>query len=320
MRIKFNHMERIAGLFIIGSIAGSVLIAVAVAVKQGWFETKTYYSTLFENADGVHQGTIVQMSGLKAGAVESVELLTDNHIKVEFYLSGKFAERLHEDSEAQLLRPFVIGERVLDISVGNSMGKVLPRGSVVTSRESVDLLTLMSGRNLSAYLAQVSQVIENLRSLAEAFTSKSRTEAMVRIFDRLDPMIKNLNTMSLDVIKLAHQATDEERLGKVLAQVQITTSEINRILPQMNSSNPNLGEQIGMLTSSVSKLSQDFKGMGSMVKDIEGDLPRAGRRIVEALDETVVVLKALQKSFILKSAAEEVREEESKRLPASPKK
>ena len=57
-----------------------------------------------------------------------------------------------------------------------------------------------------------------------------------------------------------------------------------------------------------------------MVKDIEGDLPRAGRRIVEALDETVVVLKALQKSFILKSAAEEVREEESKRLPASPKK
>ena len=257
MRIKFNHMERIAGLFIIGSIAGSVLIAVAVAVKQGWFETKTYYSTLFENADGVHQGTIVQMSGLKAGAVESVELLSDNHIKVEFYLSGKFAERLHEDSEAQLLRPFVIGERVLDISVGNSMGKVLPRGSVVTSRESVDLLTLMSGRNLSAYLAQVSQVIENLRSLAEAFTSKSRTEAMVRIFDRLDPMIKNLNTMSLDVIKLAHQATDEERLGKVLAQVQITTSEINRILPQMNSSNPNLGEQIGMLTSSVSKLSQD---------------------------------------------------------------
>jgi phospholipid/cholesterol/gamma-HCH transport system substrate-binding protein len=249
-----------------------------------------------------------------------VELLSDNHIKVEFYLSGKFAERLHEDSEAQLLRPFVIGERVLDISVGNSMGKVLPRGSVVTSRESVDLLTLMSGRNLSAYLAQVSQVIENLRSLAEAFTSKSRTEAMVRIFDRLDPMIKNLNTMSLDVIKLAHQATDEERLGKVLAQVQITTSEINRILPQMNSSNPNLGEQIGMLTSSVSKLSQDFKGMGSMVKDIEGDLPRAGRRIVEALDETVVVLKALQKSFILKSAAEEVREEESKRLPASPKK
>jgi phospholipid/cholesterol/gamma-HCH transport system substrate-binding protein len=42
-------------------------------------------------------------------------------------------------------------------------------------------------------------------------------------------------------------------------------------------------------------------------------MPRVAKRLVEALDEAVVVLKAVQKSFLLSGKAEEVREEEAER-------
>jgi phospholipid/cholesterol/gamma-HCH transport system substrate-binding protein len=46
------------------------------------------------------------------------------------------------------------------------------------------------------------------------------------------------------------------------------------------------------------------------------ELPHASARALEALDETVVTLKALQKSFVLRGSVKEVREEEAKREPA----
>jgi phospholipid/cholesterol/gamma-HCH transport system substrate-binding protein len=56
------------------------------------------------------------------------------------------------------------------------------------------------------------------------------------------------------------------------------------------------------------------------MQELGPEIPRATRRAMEALDETVVTLKALQKSFILKGSAKEVRDEEAERerarLPA----
>jgi phospholipid/cholesterol/gamma-HCH transport system substrate-binding protein len=42
-------------------------------------------------------------------------------------------------------------------------------------------------------------------------------------------------------------------------------------------------------------------------------LPRATKRAVEALDEMVVTLKALQKSFLLSGKVKDVKEEEQER-------
>ncbi len=43
------------------------------------------------------------------------------------------------------------------------------------------------------------------------------------------------------------------------------------------------------------------------------ELPRTSKRAIEALDETVVTLKALQKSFLLRGSVQEVRTEEADR-------
>ena len=47
MIIKFNKLERTAGLFVIVAITGSFAIAISVAVQKGWFAQKVQFSTVF---------------------------------------------------------------------------------------------------------------------------------------------------------------------------------------------------------------------------------------------------------------------------------
>ena len=95
------------------------------------------------------------------------------------------------------------------------------------------------------------------------------------------------------------------------------SDELKTILPELNHEVPSLGRQLGQLVKSVTVLAKEFETLTPAIKEIAPDLPRTSRRAVEALDETVVLLKALQKSFLLRGNVKEVKEEESQRLPAA---
>lgn len=315
MKVKFNKFERIAGLFVVLAVLGVILTGVSAAVKQGWFEPKVRYTTTFENADGIHQGTLVQMAGLRAGAVESVELESDNRIRVGFYVMGKFQNRIRENSTVQLIRPFIIGERVLEMTVGSEEYEVIPDYSAVKSLETVDLMTLMSGKHLNSYLSKLGGILESVQVLVDAFADKSRAESLVRVIDRLDPLVRNLNSMSVEVIKLSKQATHDDGVQKLVGNLAVTTREINKILPELNEQNPDMAKDLAVMTQNLAVMT---KALGPAVKQVEGELPGASVRLVQALDETVVVLKAMQKSFFMRSSVKEVKDEESQeRLPAN---
>lgn len=315
MKFKFNKFERIAGLFVLIAIIGVILTGLSAAVKQGWFETKVYFVASFENADGIHQGTLVQMSGLRAGAVESVELESDNKIRVGFYVLGKFQNRIRENSTVQLIRPFIIGERVLELSVGNDQLPAIPARGAIRTLETMDLMTLVSGKTMNSYLSKLSGILESMQVVVEAFADKNRAESVVRVIDRLDPLMKNLNVMTAEVIKLTKAANHDDNVQKLLANLNVTTSEINQILPELNRQNPALAKDLAQMTQNLAVVT---KAIGPAVKNVETELPGASVRLIEALNETVVVLKAMQKSFFMRSSVQDVKEEEAKqRLPAN---
>lgn len=301
MVLKFNKFERIAGAFILVAVVGSVMTAVSVAVKQGWFEKKTAYSTHFENADGIHPGTVVQMAGLRVGEVEDVELQGDNTIKVNFYILGKYQKRIRNDSKAQLIRPFIIGERVLEVSVGSDSEAELAENSLMKSEESMDIMTIISGKKLGSYFGRISSILENLNEVISALMNKERTQTMVKMFDKLDPLITNLNLMTIEMTRMSQ--------------------EVNLILPELNKTHPKMGRDLAMITKNLASVADQLRVLGPVMDEIGDQLPATARRAVEALNEATILIKAMQKSFFVRSSVAEVRDEEAKdpnrRTPAS---
>lgn len=319
MSVKFNKFERVAGLFVLIAIFGILFSMIGVAVKQGWFETKTAYHTVFESAEGLHTGTPVILAGLRVGAVDTVELRADSKVAIEFSVFSKFASKIRSDSQAQLVRPFIIGERNLEITVGNPDSDQLAAGDQVTSVETMDLMTLLSGRKLGNALGEMGEMVKNLRFLAEAFLDKDRTAGLIRIFDRIDPLLNNMNSMSLEVVKLTKQATKDDRFANVMKELAVTTRELNAMLPDIKARAPRIADDLEKLVANLAVLTESSKVLLPALAEIAPDLPRSSRRAVEALDEAVVLLKAMQKSFMLRGNAQEVRDEEAKRdrKPAS---
>lgn len=289
MKVKFNYFERVAGLFVLIALVGGGLTFVSAAVKQGWFSEKVRFVTYFENADGLYQGTKVQMSGLQAGTVDEIELAEDNRIKVHFHVLGKFKDKVRKDTTAQLLRPFVIGERSLDLSVGNPKLERMMDGEVVTSIETVDMMQVLGGRNLGNYMKDTGDMLKNIKILMEAFLSENRTTQMVQIFDQLSPLMANINKMSLEVTKLSKQATNSGHLEMMMGNMVILTQEMNKALPKVTAT----------------------------LNEVGPEMPATAKRAVEALNEMTILIKAMQKSLLLRSNVREVRQEEALRLPAS---
>lgn len=291
MKIKMNYFERVAGLFILTAFVGGLVTIFSAAIKQGWFSEKVHFVTYFENADGLHQGTKVQMSGLQAGSVDEIELESDNKIKVQFHVLGKFKDKVRKDSVAQLLRPFVIGERSLDLSVGSPEQELLNNGDLVQSIESLDMMQVLGGRNLGNYMKDTGDMLKNIKTLMEAFLSEDRTTKMVQIFDQLSPLMVNVNRMSLEVTKLSQQATRSDNLELMMNNMVILTQEINKTLPRLTAT----------------------------MNEVGPEMPATAKRAVEALNEMTILIKAMQKSILLRSNVKEVRqeEEEALRLPAS---
>lgn len=316
MNFKFNHHERIAGLFVLCAFLGGCLFVLGVSVKQGWFESKKRLVAVFKNAEGVHPGTTVQMSGLNAGQVDEVELLNSNQIRITFYVTSKFSERVREDSVAQLLRPFIIGERILDVSVGSAPSRLLEPNEEVRTVEAMDLMTMVSGRHFGQQIERFAFAAESLADLAHAFLDKKRTDSLVRTFDKMEPLLENAVTLSREFSKFGKDLNSNNNFKNFIIGMNELTGEMNRWIPKMQSENPNMASDLAKISANLSQLTEDFKGVGLAFRELGPQMPETTKRAVEALNETVITLKALQKSFLLRSNVNDVKNDEA-RKPAS---
>lgn len=317
MNLKLNHYEKVAGFFVLASMLGLILVIAALAWKQGWFESRTKYVTVFENADGVHAGTTVLMAGLKAGQVDEVELTDGNKIKVKFSLVGSFSQRVRSDSFSQLVRPFIIGERVLDVSLGSDHADILPEHSQIISKESMDIMTMLSGKNMGPQVERLSQAAERLGDLASAMLDEKRTGSLVKIFDNLEPLITSASATMREFAKMGRDLNANNGLKMLISNLASLSAELNQSLPMMKAQNPQLAQDVARLSRNLSQLTDDFLGLGVAMREVGPQMPQTTLRAIEALNETVVTLKALQKSFLLRGNVNEVKEEEKIRKPAS---
>jgi phospholipid/cholesterol/gamma-HCH transport system substrate-binding protein len=313
MKIRFNKFEKVAGVFVGLAILSCLVGTVMIAVTNGWFSYKVKYRTEIESADGIHAGTVVQIAGLRVGSVTDVELQGNDGVLVRFEVLERFREKIRSDSHVQMFRPFILAEKVLEVSVGAENNEVLEAGSTIPTISSMDVMDLLSGKKMGSMLQSFDKLADSLRIVGEAFSDKERTKALVGTLDRVAPLVNNLNTMAFEVAKIATVANKQKRIETIISNLAVVSQELERALPSFNKEVPDFGAQLGQIVKNLNVLTTEFQKLTPAISAIAPELPRTSRRAVEALDETVVLLKALQRSFLFRGKVNEVREEEGRR-------
>lgn len=324
MKIKFNLFERVAGLFVLTALVLGVSVAVGMGIKKGWFEPKVELYTIVASADGLHPGTPVNFSGLRIGSIDSIDLKEQGEVEVRFQVMKKFLNRIHSDSVVRVVRPFVIGEKSLEIEVGQSVGEPVQAGALLQAQYAPDFLEFLGGNKLGSYMQSLNQTMQNLQKLAEALLSDERSDKIIVLFDQLFPLMEKMNLMASEVSTLSATLNEKQKMAVVLDDFIKMSKQLNKVLPAVAKDMPELSSNVLLLTQNLNQLTSDMKEIVPVIKEIAPEIPSASQKAVRALDETVVTLKAMQKTFFLRSSVREVKEEEQQkqkpveqRLPAS---
>lgn len=117
---------------------------------------------------------------------------------------------------------------------------------------------------------------------------------------KVDSIITHLESTMAKTDAIAHAVGDEKKLRETLESLHSAVALVRKNLPQTT----------GQIENTISNLHE----VSILLKD---QSPSGSKKLMELLGESVITLKGIQKNYFLRDHVQEVREEESKRMPAS---
>ena len=143
----------------VGALVLVALAILTVAVFQlgeaaNLFEKRYTLVTFLPNANGLREGGSVTVAGQLAGIVKRIDFLpvdadTARNLKVTLEINQELQPQIREDSRARVRTLGLLGDKVIDVSVGTPRYSAMPQGDTILSTESLDyeqVLVQASGR------------------------------------------------------------------------------------------------------------------------------------------------------------------------------
>jgi phospholipid/cholesterol/gamma-HCH transport system substrate-binding protein len=185
------------------------------------FEKKLHLKARFADADGLREGSEVQLAGVHIGKIDSVNLLpTDSadDAKVEAIMTvdrnfdGKpIAERIRTDSVAQLAATSVLAnDKMINISPGT------PKGSPVTENHVLETSTAMSINKLTETGNELLEQINKLSVPANEILGKAnRGEGTLGRIVNDESLYNNLDaTLGETKVTIAKMQTTIDKINR----------------------------------------------------------------------------------------------------------
>lgn len=161
------------GLFVLAGLILFMVFVLTIGSQSRLFEKSYTLHTTFASTEGVIVGAPIRLAGVSVGTVSSIGFGSDprdRRIHLALAIQAQVRDRIREDSVASIGTIGLVGDKVLDITVGSPDRPVIPPGGVLRSVEPPDL---------SRLVRKGEQVLEQLNrsgtSLANFLESLGRT-------------------------------------------------------------------------------------------------------------------------------------------------
>jgi len=241
---------------IIGAIGVAALIAVTLGAfnysKLPFFSSGTTYSAYFDEAGGLTTGAPVQVSGLRAGQVQSISLQPEG-VLVEFTVADDI--RLGQRTEAAIKTIGLLGMKILSISpVGDGhLSAVIPIERTTSPYQLPDALgdltATISGLDTDQLSTSLQTLSETLRDTPPHL--KVAVEGVARFSQTLNQRDAQLRTLLTN----ARKATGvlAERTDQIVRLIHDTDA----LLTQLRSQSAALDQ----LAGNISAMAQQIRGL-----------------------------------------------------------
>ncbi|MBI5874598.1 MAG: MCE family protein [Deltaproteobacteria bacterium] len=280
---RFKNLEKKVGIFV--SLVVIVILALFffMAKERGIFTKKYSLFFIVDSGSGFIEGMPVKLSGFKIGKLKSMSLTSEARVKVVLEINKEYQKWIRQGSVARMMKEGVIGEAVVDVSVGPSSGQMIEDGKELPN-EKVMGIEEMLVKEVKPVLQEIKETISYInnpegdikRSLANI---KKLSEGLLNTKNNLDEVLKeakvtvkeatsafskldNIGEKAMPVIdKLNVVAGDAEKASKKIPEV---VDKVDKVMDDVKEFSNVLSKK----SHGVKNMLEDTEDMLNDTKDI----------------------------------------------------
>jgi phospholipid/cholesterol/gamma-HCH transport system substrate-binding protein len=261
------------GLFVLMGLAAILIVVYLLGARARLFEARYTIHAEFTEVGGLTEGATVRLAGVQIGRVTDVNLPSQpgGKVRVDMSIARKYSDRIRKDSVARIETQGLLGDKILEITVGTATAPAVAAGETLGSREPFDLGQMMN---------ESAQIVRSVGELAGSLRETTETLNQSGIIDDAAETVAAAKKVTSDVGRLvndiekgtgwAHALIYEEpvalrKTNELIASAQRTLDRIDR------------GEgTIGVMTSAEStaaakRLVAAMNRLGEMLDRPAGD-------------------------------------------------
>jgi phospholipid/cholesterol/gamma-HCH transport system substrate-binding protein len=170
-----RRLSLVVGAFFLLALGGFAVMILSLSARTGVWTRHYDLVARFGDVKGLIGSAPVRLAGKRVGRVKSVSFdaqdLDRPRLLVTMQVDREVQERIRTDSVATIGSSGLLGDRVIEISMGTRQGEMLRGGDELASVDPLDLnVTIDKGARA---LDNVANLAANLNSLVEEFDEES---------------------------------------------------------------------------------------------------------------------------------------------------
>jgi len=283
-----RRTELRVGIFVMASIVIGGLTAFVIGQQSNYFERFVEYRVLFNDVEGLREGSGVRLAGLSVGSVTRVSFTRSGQVEIRFKVAEEFASRIRgnprsipplgdttvpQPSRVRIGSKGMLGDKLLDISVGDARLAEWPVAAALPSEGGSDLFT-SAGR----VMAEAEGTARNLRSATQPFADQQFSH--------------DLETVAANLARISTEISEGDgTLGRLVRDPEMAR-ETQEMITNLRAASAELTQTAH---SARQILDEVREGDGSVHRIIYGDeLADATQHIGGAAGEVELALRAIR--------------------------
>lgn len=216
------------GLFVLVALATFLGTIYALGARARLFEARYTLHANFTEVGGLTEGATVRLAGVQIGRVSGVYLPAEpgGKVRVDLNIARRYANRIRKDSTVRIETQGLLGDKIVEISVGTVQAPVAQPGETIAGRDPTDF-TQVLGEG-AATMKNVAALADSVRELAERVNQSKLVDDVSAAVSSARRATDQFARLATDVEKgrgWAHALVYEEpvalkRLGELIASTE----------------------------------------------------------------------------------------------------
>jgi phospholipid/cholesterol/gamma-HCH transport system substrate-binding protein len=249
------------GVFVLIGLVAFLGMIYSLGARARLFEPRYTIHAEFNEVGGLVEGATVRLAGVQIGRVTGVRLPAEpgGKVRVDLTIGRQFASRVRKDSVARIETQGLLGDKIIELSVGTVAAAAVKAGDTIDSQEPQDIGRVM---------AQSGQVIKSVSVLAESLRETAQKLNQSGLIEEAAATVTS-----------ARKVTD--RVGRVIAEVERGKGWAHVLVYEEPAALRRLNE---VIASTQSVLERVQRGEGAAGVLVSPESTASAKRFVAALD------------------------------------